>query len=98
LIQGAGELRVKETDLIAAMAKGLRRIGVEVEEFPDGLKILGKSAIKGGWVESDGDHRVAMSFLIAGLVAEGEIVVGGTECIATSFPDFIPLLKRLMIR
>jgi len=97
LIQGAGELRVKESDRITAMAEGLRRIGVDVEEFPDGLKIFGKGSIKGGWVESYGDHRVAMSFLIAGLVAEGEIVVGGTECIATSFPNFTPLLKGLMI-
>jgi len=97
LIQGAGELRVKESDRISAMAEGLRRIGIEIEEFPDGLRVLGKRSIKGGWVESYGDHRVAMSFLIAGLVAEGEIVVGGTGCIDTSFPKFTPLLKGLMI-
>ncbi len=94
--QGVGELRLKESDRIATMVEGLRKLGVEIEEYPDGIKIVGKGGLKAGVMDSHGDHRVAMSFLVSGLVAEGETVVEGTQCIDTSFPKFMPLLMGLM--
>jgi len=88
VIKDATELRVKETDRIAALAVNLRAFGVEVEETPDGLIVHGGKPIKAATVESFGDHRIAMAFIILGLFAEGTTVVKGTECIATSYPLF----------
>jgi 3-phosphoshikimate 1-carboxyvinyltransferase len=96
VISGAAELRVKESDRIATMATELRRLGAEVEERPDGLRILGGRALKGAVCQSYGDHRVAMTMAIAGLVAEGETQVEDAGCIATSFPDFDKYLRRLL--
>ena len=92
-IRGAAELRVKESDRIAVMAKGLRALGVEVEETPDGAVIQG-GRIKGSEVDSAGDHRCAMSFAIAGLVAEGAVRIRDCANVATSFPDFVELTRR----
>ena len=89
-IRGAAELRVKESDRIAVMAKGLRALGVDVEETPDGAVIRG-GRIAGGEVDSAGDHRCAMSFAIAGLVARGPVRIGDCANVATSFPDFAML-------
>jgi 3-phosphoshikimate 1-carboxyvinyltransferase len=97
VIRGAGELRFKESDRIATMAGELKRLGVEVEEYPDGLRVSGGAFLKGGLLKSHGDHRVAMSLLVAGLVCEGETVVEETECIVTSFPGFMPLLSGLIV-
>jgi 3-phosphoshikimate 1-carboxyvinyltransferase len=95
VIRDARELRVKETDRIAAMAANLRLAGVPVVETADGMEVTGVEQLKGCSVESCGDHRIAMSMLIAGLAAEGEITVDDTECIATSFPTFLNLLEKV---
>jgi 3-phosphoshikimate 1-carboxyvinyltransferase len=86
-IRGAAELRVKESDRIATMAAGLRALGVRVAETPDGAVIEG-GVLRGGRVESHGDHRVAMSFAVAGLVASGAVTIGDCTNVATSFPGF----------
>ncbi|MDH4099389.1 MAG: 3-phosphoshikimate 1-carboxyvinyltransferase [Nitrospirota bacterium] len=95
VIRDAKELRVKETDRIATMAAELRKVGVEVEELSDGMRIVGGKPISGAVCESHGDHRVAMSMLIAGLAAKGETTVNGTRWIETSFPGFEETLKRI---
>ncbi|GAM07984.1 3-phosphoshikimate 1-carboxyvinyltransferase [Geobacter sp. OR-1] len=95
VIRDAGELRVKETDRIAAMAANLRLSGVTVEETKDGMVIDGVERLNGCAAQSRGDHRIAMSMLVAGLAASGTITVDDTECIATSFPTFIPLLEKV---
>lgn len=87
VFSGIGELRVKESDRIAAMADGMRRLGIEVEESPDGAVVHG-GRFQGGTVESFGDHRIAMSLAMAGTVADGEVVVENVAAVDTSFPDF----------
>jgi len=94
-ITGAGELRVKESDRIKAMATGLRKFGVELEEQPDGISIKGKAVLRGSEVESYGDHRIAMSLSIAALVAEGTTVINNASCVDISFPGFFEELRRL---
>lgn len=98
VIRDARELRVKETDRIAAMAANLRRAGVPVVETADGMEITGVERLKGCPAESCGDHRIAMSMLIAGLASEGAVTVDDTECIATSFPTFLNLLEKVAQR
>jgi len=98
IVREAKELRVKETDRIAAMAANLRNAGVDVTETEDGMEIEGRGRLLGGTFESRGDHRIAMSMLVAGLAAEGEVTVNDVECIATSFPNFMALLDRVAIR
>jgi 3-phosphoshikimate 1-carboxyvinyltransferase len=95
VIRGAAELRVKESDRIAAMAAELRKLGAEVRELQDGLEIAGKDALAGAVCESHGDHRVAMSMAVAGLAAQGETIVKDTGWIETSFPGFERLLQRI---
>ncbi len=87
VISDAAELRVKESDRIATVARALQSLGVEVEERPDGMTIHG-NGIRGGAVDSAGDHRIAMAFSIAGLVSEQKIEVNDVANVATSFPDF----------
>ena len=94
-IRDASELRVKETDRIAAMAEVLGAFGVRCEELEDGLLVDGGGALRGATVHSRGDHRVAMAATLLGLVAEGETLVEGAECIATSFPTFAATLRAL---
>src|SRR6516165_5441680 len=86
IIRQAGELRVKETDRIAAIAHTLRTMGVHVAELTDGLEIHGPAPLHGARVASFGDHRIAMAFAIAGLFADGETVVQDAECIRGSYP------------
>jgi 3-phosphoshikimate 1-carboxyvinyltransferase len=88
VIKDAAELRVKETDRIAAVAANLRLMGVTVTEFDDGMEIEGGAALHGATIPTFHDHRIAMAFAIAGLFAEGETVVEGSECIRTSYPNF----------
>lgn len=90
VIRGAAELRVKESDRIATMAAGMRALGVRIEETPDGAIIDG-GAIHSGTVDSHGDHRIAMSFAIAGLLAKGEVTIRDCANVATSFPGFLEL-------
>jgi 3-phosphoshikimate 1-carboxyvinyltransferase len=91
-ITGARELRVKESDRIAALASGLTSLGARVEERPDGLVIEGPTRLSGGEVESHHDHRIAMSFAVVGLVADSNVKVRGWSCVDTSFPEFLDLL------
>ncbi len=94
-IVGARELRVKESDRIAVMVKNLRAVGATVDELEDGFRIQGREHLTGGTVESFGDHRVAMTFLIASLASKGDITVKGLDCIATSYPGFFDDLNSL---
>jgi len=95
-IRGAEELRVKESDRIKAMATELKKLGVELEEYPDGIAIKGKASLKGNLVESYHDHRIAMSLAIAALVAEGTMTINNPSCVDISFPGFFEELKRIM--
>jgi 3-phosphoshikimate 1-carboxyvinyltransferase len=95
VVREARELRVKETDRIAAMATNLRKAGVQVEETEDGMEIEGTGRLAGGSFESFGDHRIAMSMLVAGLAAVGEVTVNDVDCIATSLPNFFTLLESV---
>ena len=88
IIRQAQELRVKETDRIAAIAHNLRAMGVEVVEQQDGLEIHGGGELKGARVASFGDHRIAMAFAIAGMFADGETIVQDVECVRESYPGF----------
>lgn len=89
-VSGAAELRVKESDRIATMAAGLRALGIQVEETPDGAVIEG-GCLTGGAVDSLGDHRIAMSFAVAAQLAEGDVVINDVANVATSFPGFTDL-------
>lgn len=91
-VRGAAELRVKESDRIAAMAAGLRQLGIRVDETPDGATIHGGQLL-GGAVDSHGDHRVAMAFAVAGQLADGPVRIGDTANVATSFPGFAALAR-----
>lgn len=95
VIKDAQELRVKESDRISAVAENLRRMGVTVDEFADGMEITGGAPLKGAEIHSLGDHRIAMAFAIAGLFAEGETLIKGVECIETSYPGFIREIEQL---
>ena len=88
LIRDAQELRVKETDRIAAVAHNLRLMGVKVTERPDGMEIEGGATLQGATLPTYGDHRIAMAFAIAGMFAEGVTTIEGAECITTSYPGF----------
>lgn len=94
-IRGAEELRVKESDRIKAMAAELKKMGVELEEYPDGIAIKGRSCLKGCEVESYHDHRIAMSLAIAALVAEGTTTINNASCVDISFPRFFRELEKL---
>ncbi|HEV8642542.1 MAG TPA: 3-phosphoshikimate 1-carboxyvinyltransferase [Methylomirabilota bacterium] len=94
-IRDAAELRVKESDRVAALARELGAMGARIAERPDGLLIEGGARLRGARVASGGDHRIAMALAVAGLVADGETVIEDTACIATSFPQFADLLNGL---
>lgn len=99
-ISDAAELRVKESDRIAALAENLRRMGATVEERPDGLKVSGRRAgkLRGAEIEPRGDHRIAMAFAVAGLAAESNTVIRDADCAAVSFPTFFQELNHLAER
>jgi 3-phosphoshikimate 1-carboxyvinyltransferase len=98
-IRDARELRVKESDRIAATVENLRAMGAEVEEFDDGLRVGGPAALRGARLRSFGDHRIAMAFAVAALAAEGDTEIeGAEECVRVSFPEFFPLLESLTER
>jgi 3-phosphoshikimate 1-carboxyvinyltransferase len=93
-IRGAEELRVKESDRIAATVENLRRMNAVVEEFSDGFRVE-KSNLKGARVDSFGDHRIAMAFAVAALFASGETEIVGADCASVSFPEFFQTLASL---
>ena len=96
-VRDAQELRVKESDRIAACAANLRKMGAEVEERPDGLRIPGCQELHGAELDSFGDHRIAMAFAIAALRAEGETTILGADAAGVSYPSFFTDLDRLTI-
>jgi 3-phosphoshikimate 1-carboxyvinyltransferase len=96
IIRQAEELRVKETDRIAAIAHNLRAMGTQVVELKDGLEIHGRPSLRGARVASFGDHRIAMAFAIAGLHADGETIIQDVECVRESYPGFEDTLEEFM--
>jgi 3-phosphoshikimate 1-carboxyvinyltransferase len=96
IIRHAQELRVKETDRIAAIAHNLRIMGAQVIEMNDGLEIHGPAPLRGARVASFGDHRIAMAFAVAGLFAEGETIVQDVECVRESYPGFEAALEEFI--
>jgi len=98
VIRDARELRVKETDRIAAMAVNLDKAGAMVKETPDGMEIKGGEQLRGCVVNSFGDHRIAMSMLVAGLTAKDGVTVEDVDCISTSFPNFIDLMEKVTVK
>jgi len=97
-IRDAKELRVKESDRIALVAKNLRAMGAEVTEFEDGLDVPGGQKLHGATIDSGGDHRIAMAFSVAALRAEGETLIQGADSAAISFPEFFNLLDLVAER
>ena len=94
VVRGAAELRVKESDRIAGMAGGLRALGIRVDETPDGATVHG-GTLRGGEVDSRGDHRVAMAFAVAAQLARGEVRIDDVANVATSFPGFDALARDI---
>jgi len=96
-IRDAQELRVKESDRIAALAENLKRMGAHVEERPDGLRVEGRSAgrLHGAEINPRGDHRIAMAFAVAALAAEGDTRILDADCAGVSYPTFFTELRRL---
>ncbi len=97
-IRDAKELRVKESDRIALVAKNLRAMGAECEEREDGLHVPGNQKLHGAEIDSGGDHRIAMAFAVAALRAEGETVIHGAESAKISFPEFFTMLESVVER
>jgi 3-phosphoshikimate 1-carboxyvinyltransferase len=97
-IRDAKELRVKESDRIALVAKNLRAMGAEVAEFEDGLDVPGGQTLHGATIDAGGDHRIAMAFSVAALRAEGDTLIQGAESAAISFPEFFDLLDQVAER
>ncbi len=97
-VRGAAELRVKESDRIAAIVRNLESVGVSVEEFPDGLSVDGPQTIEGGTISSHGDHRIAMAFAVAGLLSRSGVRIQDPDCVEVSFPGFFEVLEELAKR
>ncbi len=97
-IRDAAELRAKESDRIGATVRNLRAMGAEVEEFKDGLRVAGPARLHGAEIDPRGDHRIAMAFSVAGLIARGETEIKDAECVAVSFPEFFELLESVVER
>lgn len=94
-VRGARELRIKESDRVKTVVAGIRALGGEIEEFEDGFAIRGSQKLTGGRVETEGDHRIAMAFSIAALIADGTTEIVEADCAAVSFPEFYGLLESL---
>jgi 3-phosphoshikimate 1-carboxyvinyltransferase len=97
-IRDATELRVKESDRIATTAMNLKAMGAEVEEFDDGLRVSGQTQLRGAKIDPRGDHRIAMAFTVAGLIADGETEIEDAKCVGVSFPGFFELLDSVVER
>ncbi len=97
-IRGAGELRYKESDRISTTVKNLRAMGAEVEEFEDGLAVAGSASLHGARLDSYGDHRIAMAFTVAALLAQGESEIVNSDCVGVSFPEFFGVLESIVER
>ena len=97
-IRDAAELRAKESDRIHAVATNLRALGGEVTDYPDGLFVPGRQRLRGGVIDSFGDHRIAMAFAVAALFADGPVTITDPACAAISFPRFFELLTQVSAR
>jgi 3-phosphoshikimate 1-carboxyvinyltransferase len=97
-IRDARELRVKESDRISATVENLRAMGAEVVEFEDGLRVASATKLRGARIDPRGDHRIAMAFTVAALLAEGETEIEQSDCVAVSFPEFFGLLESVVKR
>jgi 3-phosphoshikimate 1-carboxyvinyltransferase len=95
VIRDAAELRVKETDRIRTVAEGLNALGAKVEELPDGLRILGQPSLRGGQASSQGDHRLAMAWAIAGMLSKEGVSVEDMAAAEVSYPDFLAVIKKV---
>ena len=95
IVREAEELHVKESDRIGSLASELRKLGAQIEEQPDGFIIVGPTRLHGATVDSHGDHRLAMSLAVAGMIAEGETTVTRADAYRESFPNFIELMRQL---
>ncbi|MBF0546959.1 MAG: 3-phosphoshikimate 1-carboxyvinyltransferase [Candidatus Riflebacteria bacterium] len=95
VVEGAEELRVKESDRIEAVAVNLRAMGASIETRKDGFTLAGRQSLRGTDIRSFHDHRIAMAFSIAGLVAEGDTTIHDAECVGISYPEFFATLERL---
>ena len=96
-VSGASELRVKESDRIAALVAGFRALGIDADERPDGFVVAGRSTRPaGGVAHAQGDHRMAMAFAIAALAAEGPSTIDGADAVSVSYPGFFETLERLV--
>jgi len=98
VVRDARELRVKESDRIAAVARNLRAMGAEVTEFEDGLSVAGGQRLHGAEIDSEHDHRIAMAFAIAAHRAEGDTVIHGADAAQISFPEFFAMLEGVAER
>jgi 3-phosphoshikimate 1-carboxyvinyltransferase len=96
-VTGASELRVKESDRISALADGLRRMGADIDELPDGFEVRGRSRLRGGEVDARNDHRLAMAFAIAALGATGPTAIHDAGAAAISYPEFFSVLESLRV-
>jgi 3-phosphoshikimate 1-carboxyvinyltransferase len=94
-VTGASELRVKESDRITALVTGLRALGAEADELPDGFHVSGARRLRGGTADAAGDHRLAMAFAVAALGAEQPCVIDGADAVDVSYPGFFPTLASL---
>jgi len=97
-IRDAKELRVKESDRIAAIATNLRKMGAEVDEREDGLRIPGRQSLHGAELDSFGDHRIAMAFAVAALRADGDTQIANADAAIISYPAFFETLESLIQR
>jgi 3-phosphoshikimate 1-carboxyvinyltransferase len=95
IVRDAAELRIKETDRIATIAENLRRMGIEPEELPDGICVPGRQRFRAATLESFGDHRIAMAFSIAALVADGPCLICDADAASVSFPEFYQILGQV---
>jgi 3-phosphoshikimate 1-carboxyvinyltransferase len=93
--RGVGELRVKESDRLLLVTENLRRMGAQVQATVDDLLVNGGHELHGAQIQTDGDHRIAMAFAIAGLNADGETIIDNAECVSVSYPDFWKHFRQL---
>ena len=95
-IRNAEELKIKESNRIAAMVTELKKMGADIEETHDGMIIHGRDTLRGGRVESHNDHRIAMALAVAGLISEEGATINNSHCVTVSFPDFFDILDRMI--
>jgi 3-phosphoshikimate 1-carboxyvinyltransferase len=94
-VRDAQELRIKETDRIATVAENFKRMGIEIEVTPDGMRVPGKQKFRAAAFDSFGDHRIAMAFAVAGLAGDGESIIDNAEAASVSFPEFWDILQQI---